>query len=100
MLIDKKYLNQYYSPDSKWYISVEFETQPRTRVFWTSPDSFTVYHMGFPIKQPIINYSTYSRDDGTGKQMIYLNRGMIGKRLWIIGCITEEICEVLSFQVR
>ena len=56
--------------------------------------------MGFPIKQPIINYSTYSRDDGTGKQMIYLNRGMIGKRLWIIGCITEEICEVLSFQVR
>ena len=96
----KDYIVDWNSQNSKWYIDVENETKPRTRVFWTSPDSFTVYHMNFPITEPIINYSTYSKDDGTGKQMIYLNSDMIGKRLWIIGCINEDICEVLSFQLK
>ena len=94
------YIVDYDSPNSRWYISVEYDTKPRTRVFWTSPDLFTVYHMGFPMTEPIINYSTYSRDDGSGKQMIYLNRGMIGKRLTIVGCISEEVCRVLTFKLK
>ncbi len=94
------YLVDYDSPKSHWYVSVEYDTKPMTRVFWTSPDSFTIYHNGFPITEPIINYSTYSRDDGSGKQMIYLNTTMIGKVLSIIGCISEDICEVLQFKLE
>ena len=89
------------SPHS--YISVYYEiTPPRIhRVFWSSPDSFTIIHQGYPITEPIINYSTYSKDDGTGKQMIYLNNTMIGKTLSIYGCVSEgdRGCEVLVFDV-
>jgi len=48
----------------------------------------------------IINYSTYAREDGTGKQMIYLDRNMIGKTLKIIGCIDVDYCKQMDFDVR
>jgi len=89
------------SPHS--YISVYYEVTPpiMQRVFWSSPDSFTVIHQGYPITQSIINYSTYSKDDGTGKQLIYLNNTMVGKTLSIYGCVSEgdNGCEVLVFDV-
>ena len=94
------YLVDYDSPKTHWYVGLEYDTLPMTRVFWFSPDSFTVYHMGYPITEPIINYSTYSRDDGSGRQMIYLNRSMIGKRLLVYGCINKDLCKELSFRLK
>ncbi len=83
------------------YTSVLYQTSPLTRVFWTSPDSFTIYHQGFPIKEPIINYSTYSSEvDGSGKQMIYLYRRFIGDTLSVIGCIDEKKCRSVRFIVE
>ena len=63
-----------------------------------------MYHFNIPITQPIINYSTYSREDGSGKQMIYLNQSHIGKELSILGCIWDnngnDIYEELRFLVH
>ena len=70
------------------------------RVFWTSPDSFTIVYQGFPITEPIINYSTYSDYEGNGKQHIYLNESMIGKTLTIIGCLDTDYCIESHFDVK
>ena len=98
---DGVYLIDYPNNQPHSYTSVYYQiTPPSTqRVFWASLDSFTIIHQGFTITEPIINYSTYSRDDGTGKQHIYLNRTMINKRLSIIGCVSEDECEVIEFDV-
>ena len=39
-------------------------------------------------------------NDGSGKQMVYLNRSMIGKRLSVVGCVNKNLCEVLTFQLK
>ena len=39
---------------------------------------------------PVVNYSTYSDDDGTGHQMVYVNPTLIGDTLNIIGEINEN----------
>ena len=86
------------SPSS--YTSVEYKTDPITRVFWTSPDSFTFIYWGREFTEPIINYSTYSRSDGTGKQMIYLYEDFIGDTLTVEGCVYPNNCKSLSFIVQ
>ena len=60
-------------------------TEPVTRVGWSSPDSFYVYHMGQIFWEPVINYSTYSGDDGEGQQLFYVNPTLIGDTLDIYG---------------
>ena len=82
------------------YISVEYQTEGMRRIYWTSTDSFTIVHMGYPITEPIINYSTYSRDDGSGKQMIYLYEPFIGDTLQVIGCVDNDNCKSVSFIVE
>ena len=82
------------------YTSVEYKTDPITRVFWTSPDSFTFIYWGREFTEPIINYSTYSRSDGTGKQMIYLYEDFIGDTLTVEGCVYPNNCKSLSFIVQ
>ena len=60
-------------------------TDPMTRVGWNSTDSFYVYHMGQIFWEPVINYSTYSGDDGEGQQLFYVNPTLIGDTLDIYG---------------
>ena len=79
------------------YTSVEYKTEGIRRIFWTSIDSFTIVHMGYPITEPIINYSTYSREDGTGRQLIYLYQNFINDTLMIRGCLSNSECEELEF---
>ena len=100
-IINGIYQHNYQGNKSHSYTSISYQILPpqMARVFWFSPDSFTIYHQGFPIIEPIINYSTYSREDGTGKQHIYLNRGMIGKTLTIVGCLNGEDCKELRFKL-
>ena len=83
------------------YTSVLYQTEPMTRVFWYSPDSFDVYFQYHWFSYPIINYSTYSNgNDGSGKQMIYIYEPHIGDTLEIIGCIDDNNCRSLSFLVE
>jgi len=82
------------------YTSVAYKTLPLQRVYWTSPDSFDVYHQGIKFRYSIINYSTYARQDGSGKQMIYLDKTMIDKTLTIIGCLDTDYCIESNFDVK
>jgi len=83
------------------YTDIFYQTEPTTRVFWDSPNTFTIYHMGIPITEPIICCSTYSDgDDGSGKQMIYINEDFIGDDVYtIIGCVGSN-CQYLYFKVQ
>ena len=60
-------------------------TDPVTRVGWMSPDSFYVEHMGQIFWEPVINYSTYSNDNGDGQQLFYVNPTLISDTLDIFG---------------
>tara|TARA_R110002020_G_scaffold182326_1_gene377704 strand:+ start:917 stop:1339 length:423 start_codon:yes stop_codon:yes gene_type:complete len=93
------YLIDYPNWNDNSYTAVYYNTTPANRVFWTSPDSFTVYHWGEAITEPIINYSTYSNDDGSGQQMVYLYSDFIGDTLTIIGYVNEDIYSTLDFIV-
>ena len=78
------------------YGTVKYITeQPTTRVFWTSPDSFFVYHMNQWVGDPIINYSTYSGSDGSGQQLFYVYPPFIGDTLTIYGYINSDIIDTV-----
>ena len=76
------------------YGTVKYTTEiPETRIFWTSPDSFFVSHMGQLFGEPIINYSTYSGDDGNGQQLFYVYSPSIGDTLTIYGYINSNVID-------
>jgi len=60
-------------------------THPTTYVQWTSSDSFYVFHQGQTFWEPVINYGTYSDENGEGQQLFYLNETLIGDTLDIYG---------------
>ena len=93
------YLVDYPDWEVHSYTSVQYETLPYTRVFWTSEDTFTAEHWGQEIIEPIINFSTYSDDNGLGQQMIYLYQDFIGDTLMVYGCTENDICSSLKFIV-
>ena len=94
---DGYYIFDYPTNRPHTYTSVEYDTEPITRVFWTSPDSFTIVHQGFPITEPIINYSTYSDNAGNGQQMIYVYQEHIGDTLSVIGYYFDEVWDDVNF---
>tara|TARA_Y100001973_G_C5014518_1_gene240007 strand:+ start:220 stop:633 length:414 start_codon:yes stop_codon:yes gene_type:complete len=93
------YLIDYPDWEVHSYTSVQYETLPYTRVFWTSEDTFTAEHWGQEIIEPIINFSTYSDSDGLGQQMIYLYQDFIGDTLMVYGCTENDTCSSLNFIV-
>ena len=97
---DGIYEFQYPTNKTSSYTSVHYETSPMGRVFWFSPDSFTIVFQGIPITQSVVNYSTYADGEtGLGKQLIYIYPPHINDTLNIIGCI-EDVCEKTKFIVR
>jgi len=92
------YISDYLNGRTNSYTYVRYNTDPTIRLFWSSPDSFTIIHQGFPITSPIINYSTYSDQNGDGKQFIYIDSTMINDTLDIVGCVdkTFEIIESID----
>ena len=91
---DGYYRLQYPLNATSSYGRVHYNTEPITRVFWTSTDSFTFIYWGQEITEPVINYSTYSDADGEGQQLFYLYPQHIGDTLDLYGCIEE--CEKVS----
>ena len=61
---DGYYIFDYPTNRPHTYTSVEYDTEPITRVFWTSPDSFTIVHQGFPITEPISLCEADLNEDG------------------------------------
>jgi hypothetical protein len=97
---DGLYVVQYPQNKESHYTSVEYITSPITRVYWTSQDTFCIEYMGETFCEMIVNYSTYSRDDGSGRQMIYLYRDFIGDTLSVKGCVDVDVCKSVSFTVE
>ena len=93
------YIYDYPNGRTNSYTYVRYNTEPISRVFWSSPDSFTIIHQGFPITSPIINYSTYSNENGDGKQFIYLNPSMVNDTLEVQGCIDLN-CDKVQFIIQ
>ena len=93
------YLYDYPNESNNSYTYVKYTTNSNTRIFWSSPDSFTIVHQGFPITEPIINYSTYSDENGNGQQMIYIYQEHIGDTLEVIGYYSDYVWDSVNFIV-
>tara|TARA_B100000287_G_C20548126_1_gene747366 strand:- start:7 stop:495 length:489 start_codon:yes stop_codon:yes gene_type:complete len=81
--------------DESTYGRVNVFSNPVERVHWASVDSFTVYHMGFPITEPIIQHSIYTDDTGYGNQHFWIDLSAVGDTLSIYGSVNSIIqtCE-------
>ena len=81
--------------DEDTYGMVNVTSEPMVRIYWTSPDEFTVNHMGYPMVEPIIQHSTYTNDDGVGNQMFWIDYEAVGDTLTIYGSTntTYQSCE-------
>ena len=97
-LDDGYYRFDYPNGNESSYTAVEYITEPITRVFWYSEDTFTFIYWGREMTYPIINNSTYSGADGNGRQLIYLYEDFIGDTLSVVGCIDDN-CQSLEFIV-
>ena len=84
------YIFNYPDNATNSYFKVNYNSLPVQRVYWDSPDEFYVVMWQDTVWTPVINYSTYSDDDGIGHQMVYVNPTLIGDTLNIIGTIYEE----------
>ena len=92
------------------YTDVLYKTLPHRYINWETPDTFYVKYLGRIFPAPIINSQTHSRRDGSGKQMIFMDKNSIGKTFTIWGCVEGdkgatkeenfEGCTELKFKVR
>ena len=82
------------------YGSIYFETTPMTLVGWTSPYEFCIQFFEELICEPVINYQTYAKEDGTGQQNFYMNSESIGDTLTLIGYLNEDIVDEIRVIIK
>ena len=82
------------------YHSVYYQTMPNERVYWSSPDEFSVDWMGHTFEQPIINYSTYADEWGYGQQLFYMSPEHIGDTLMVFGYVNAIAWDYLYFIIE
>jgi len=82
------------------YGSIYFETEPMTLVGWTSPDEFCIQFFEELICEPVINYQTYAREDGSGQQNFYMSSESIGDTLTLIGYLNEDIYDEIKVIIK
>ena len=92
--------NLYYEYTGHNYGTINFsvtdvEYYP-TVIGWTSPHLYCVDHWGQEICEPVINYQTYSDENGNGQQNFYMNETFIGDTLKIIGYINSESYDIID----
>ena len=93
------YVIDYPNEAESSYTSVHYLTEPITRVWWYSDDTYTFIYWGRPYTYPIIVNSTYSSEYGIGQQMIYLYQDHIGDTLSVYGCIDDN-CKGVRFRIE
>jgi|TARA_Y100000310_G_C20269893_1_gene617531 hypothetical protein len=82
------------------YAHIKYQTEPMERVFWYSPDYYTMIYWGREYNYPIVVNSTYSDGEtGIGTQLCYISKYHIGDTLDIIGCGTD-MCDTTRFIVK
>ena len=98
-LDSEKDSNGYYHIDynGTTYKHVYYQTTPNQRVYWGSEDTFSIDWMFNTYEEPIINYSTYADDWGSGQQLFYLDSEAVGDTMMIVGYINEVAWDYLYF---
>ena len=98
-LDSEKDSNGYYHIDynGTTYEHVYYQTTPNQRVQWGSEDTFSIDWMFNTYEEPIINYSTYADELGSGQQLFYLDSEAIGDTMMIVGYINELTWDYLYF---
>ena len=98
-LDSEKDSNGYYHIDynGTTYEHVYYQTTPNQRVRWGSEDTFSIDWMFNTYEEPIINYSTYADDWGSGQQLFYLDSEAVGDTMMIVGYINEIAWDYLYF---
>jgi uncharacterized FAD-dependent dehydrogenase len=101
--LDKPYIDGYFrvkydlNKESDYY-SIEYITEPMTRVFWYSYDYYTMIYWGREYHYPIVQNSTYSSsEDGSGKKLVYLSKYSVGDTLEVMGYIDENNYKTIEF---
>ena len=97
---NNEYIIDYNTNRSNSYTTIYYQTIGNTFVNWSSPDSFCVPLFNDLICDPIVNYSTYSREDGSGQQMVRLEKSFVGRSVSVKGCLSNGFCTSLSFSIR
>jgi len=90
------YHKTYPRGSSNSYGRIYCETLPTQRVFWSSPNEFQTYHQQQWFSTPIIQYSTYTSNEGTTQQLYYLYEQFIGDTLYLVGGLSEETWSYVS----
>ena len=98
-LDSEKDSNGYYHIDynGTTYKHVYYQTTPNQRVRWGSEDTFSIDWMFNTYEEPIINYSTYADEWGSGQQLFYLDSEAVGDTMMIVGYINEIAWDYLYF---
>ena len=94
------YIFNYPNNTTNSYFKVNYNSLPTQRVYWDSPDEFYVIMWQDTVWTPVVNYSTYSDDDGIGHQMVYVNPTLIGDTLNVIGTIINDISEEILIKIQ
>lgn len=82
------------------YGSIYYNTEPITLVGWDSPDEFCIQFFEELICEPVINYQTYSDENGEGQQNFYMNQNSIGDTLTLIGYLNSEVYDVIEVIIK
>ena len=78
------------------YGSIYFITEPYTLVYWDSDDVYCFWFWNDYVCEPVIDYQTYSREDGTGQQNFYINENSIGDTLTIVCYINSDSYDIIK----
>ena len=80
------------------YVQVFAQSEGLQRIFWASSDSFSVVYQGIEFHTSIASYSTYTNSNtGETRQNVYINSGFIGDTLVVVGAISEDNYDYVSF---
>ena len=99
-MVGDVYVFNYDRTKTNMYGRVNYKTNPTTRVGWYSPNEYYVDMFNERIYTSTINYSTYSREDGTGVQLFYMNPQFLGDTLYLYGYLGEDVVRMVKVLVK
>ena len=80
------------------YVQVFAQSEGLQRIFWSSSDSFSVVYQGITFYTSIASYSTYTNSNtGETRQNVFISPSFIGDTLVVVGAISSDNYDWVSF---
>ena len=83
-----------------WYSRVHMKGSPYTRVYWSTPDSFSFVNMWRDYTIPIIQNSTMISSDSIGTQLFLTHEGQLGDTLQIFGFLSDSTYDYVQVVIH